>query len=600
MPSDDSEEESIGDPEPDLEVGFTAEVYTTLIANLLQELQSNMDAREYHHAEKTYRVVVKHYTDREKNLGIRFDERSELEEKLIEIYLNQERYQKAKHMLNQLLQDKSLDIYRKWNLYLALADAYCGQNRLDKGLLYAQRSLRGRESLFGQSHHLTHEAASVVIDIYERQGEVETANVLREIYCPNTLPTPPPKSALRSVSQRRTSNPPQPSVPQPEIENHPPPVYQKESSSPKVNRVRWAPDVWNNDFGINSILESGKTSLIEAICKGDEEYTNLLLSKGANVETPCAEMIPPLMHAVILRSPTIVGTLLDHGAPVDVCISGWTPLHKAVDNGDMASIHLLLSHGADVEFKSPLEFSNPQSAKARLRAIASGSEPPPSTDTISPFDQGWTPLHRACRKENEPLVRLLLDHNASVEARTTPEQFTPLMCACETLHVPTVDLLLIRSANIHAADASGWSPLHRALVHRCPTDPLKSVLPLLLDHDAYINARCNFGKTPLHYAVEKNDAPTVAYLVSREADIEARDVANCTPLHTAIECRLEPMVRLLLDQGADATAMNGAEEDALTAAMHTERKSPEIIKVLKRHKEALKRESSVLARGGGG
>ena len=592
-PSDDSEEESIGDPEPDLEVGFTAEVYTTLIANLLQELKNNMDAREYDRAEKTHRTVVKHYSDRETNLGIKFDERDELSEKLIEIYLNQQRYQKAKHMLNLLLKEKSLEEKRKWNLYLALADAYCGQNRLDKALLFAQRSLRGRERLFGQSNGLTHEAAKVVIDIYERQGEVETANVLREIY---THPKPPPKSALRSMSQRTTSNSPQPSISQPDKQSQPPLVYQEESSNPKVNRVRWAPDVWNNDFGINSILESGKTSLIEAIHKGDEDYINLLFSKGANAETPCAEMIPPLMHAVILKSPAIVSKLLDHGAAVDVCVSGWTPLHKTVDMGDVASMRLLLSKGADVEFRSPLEFVNPQSAKARFRAIASG-EPGLETDNVSVSDQGWTPLHRASSKDSEDVVRLLLDHGADIEART-PEQFTPLMCACENLHFAIVDLLLVRSANIHAYDQSGWRPLHRALVNRSP-EPLNPILPLLLDHDADINARCNFGKTPLHYAVERNDAGTVSFLLCKEADIEARDAANCTPLHTAIECRLEPMVKLLLDQSADAMAMNGEEQDALTAANHAHRKSPEIISLLKRHKERLKRENSAAAGRGG-
>ena len=62
----DSEGESIFDPEPELETGFSAEVYSTIIANLLQELQKNIDTREYDHAEKTYKIIVKHYTDREK------------------------------------------------------------------------------------------------------------------------------------------------------------------------------------------------------------------------------------------------------------------------------------------------------------------------------------------------------------------------------------------------------------------------------------------------------------------------------------------------------------------------------------------------------
>lgn len=592
--SDDSEDESIGDPEPDLEVGFTAEVYSTIISNLLQELQNNIDSREYDHAEKTYRIMVKHYIDRERNLGIRFDDRSELSEKLIEVHLKQQRYQKAKHILNQLLRETSLEIERKWRLYLSLANAYCGQNRLDKALLYAQRSLRGRERLYGQSNSLTQEAARLIIDIYERQGEVETANVLRGIYCPNTIPTPPPKSTLRSITQRKVSSSPDIHILEPAIQSPPLPSFQEDSNAHSSNHVRWAPDVWVNDSGINAILGSGKTSLIEAIFKGDEEYVGLLLSRGANVESPCVEMVSPLMRAVILGYPGIAKILLDHGAQADISTSGWTPLHKAVDLDDLLSMRLLLSHGANIEFKSPLAWIPPRSAQAKFRAIGS-SEPDLEGDIASNSDQGWTPLHRASHKGNEAAVRLLLDRKADIEAQT-PEKFTPLMCACENLHFTTVDLLLICEANVHAYDESGWRPIHRALVNRSP-EPMNPILPLLLDREADVNARCNFGKTPLHYAVERNDCTAMSYLLSKGADIEARDLAECTPLHTAIESRLETAVRLLLEQGADAMALDGARHDAWTAANHTNRKSPEIIALLKRHRERLKRDNSAAAAG---
>ena len=594
--SDGSEAESIADPEPDLEVGFTAEVYSTIIADLLLVLQRNIDAQDHHQAEKTCRTIVKHCIDRENNLGIKFDIRSELSEKLVDIYLKQRNYQKAKRVLSRLLQGETADADRKWRLYGSLASAYYGQGRLDKALHFAQRSLRGREKIYGQNDDLTHQAAILVMEIYERQGEAATADALRGSYCPIALPPPPPpKSALRSP-RRRTPSPPVTPITSSEPQHPLPRGYNDSSYHQDRNHVRWAPDVWTNESGINAITESGRTVLIEAIFKADEEYVKLILKRGADVETRCEGITTPLMHTVTLGLSSIAEILLEHGAQPDIPTSRWTPLQKATHLGDLTMMRLLLSYGANIEYRSPFDFIPPKSAKARLKAIAA-NEHESEADSTSESGQGWTPLLRAAFKGDQDAVLLLLDQGAEIEARN-PKKATPLMCACQSLHFATVDLLLLRGANVHVYDDYGWRPIHRALVNRS-NEPLNPIVPRLLDHEADVNARCNYNKTPLHYAIERNDASTVAFLLSKKADIEARDIAERTPLHTAIECRLESMVRLLLEQGADATAMDKFHHDALAAANHAERKSPEIIALLMKHKKRLKKEISEAAAGRG-
>ena len=112
---------------------------------------------------------------------------------------------------------------------------------------------------------------------------------------------------------------------------------------------------------------------------------------------------------------------------------------------------------------------------------------------------------------------------------------------------------LDRGANINAKDDWGLTPLHYAA--RSNTD--SSVVALLLDRGAEVNATSTEGFTPLHSAVSGNPEPSVIeLLLDRGADIKARDRNDATPLHHAvIFVNEDPSVlKLLLDRGADVGA----------------------------------------------
>ncbi|KAI4266488.1 MAG: hypothetical protein L6R38_008706 [Xanthoria sp. 2 TBL-2021] len=592
QPSDDSDGESIADPESDVDVAFTEDAYANIIAHLCRELEKYMSAQDYRRAEKTYKTMEKRYVDREINLNIPFDNRSEQRETLAEIYLKQGRYHKAKGVLVPLLRSEPLEADRKWRLCFLLAHAYYRLRQLSTAEKLARGSLKGRDNLYGKDNPLTQQSAMLVIAIIEEHDDA-TAMALRGYYCPHTIPPPPPKSALRSTrtAQREREASGSSHSPNLPAESHVPQPRENEEEiqHQSNNHVRWAPDVWASDSGINALTEIGKTKLIEAIYSGDEQWVGLILGRNPSVEAPCVDSISPLMHAVKCEHKGIVGALLTHGAQVDATISGWTALHKATDAGNLAIMQLLLAHNADIEAQAPFECRPPTTAQDRFRAIAQEQPDPTASISFDEKENSWTPLLRAASKGDEAAVRLLLDRGANIHARS-PTDGTPLLHACETMHFTTVDLLLMRGSDIHAQDKYGWTPLHRALVKRDPESP--ALLQRLVDQGCDVNARCNYRKTPLHYAVEKSDGPAVGSLLHNRGDIEARDAAERTPLHTAIECRSEAMVRLLLDLGADAMAMDKDGRDAERAATHAVRRSPEIISLLKTHKQRMKKESS--------
>ena len=555
----DSEYESIFDPEPEFEDRFPPEVYSELISSVRQEVEIQKGAGEYQVAEQTHRRAMEYLMDRERKLGIVYDNQTEMHEVLADIYMKQNKLDKAKPILNRLLMQEKGETDRKWRLYHSLAEIYQEKGRLVEAEKFAKRAYIGRERSLDKNDALLLKSVSLLVQVYELQDKTETAEALRRVYSAESIaPTIPEKSERRSMKVL------------PQVE---------ESPSVSQSHVRWAPDVWVDPSSINAPTKSGETPLISAITIGDEELVQLMLQRGASVEARCADQITPLMYAVNHGYLSISELLLKRGAKIDSTTAGWTALHRAADNLNVPMVKLLLAKGADIEGRSPKDFSPKKHPLARLGSDFDDYDEVDAADA----DEGWTALLRAATKGQEAMVRLLVEKGADIEARN-PTKGTPLICAAETNYEAIVEFLLKSGANVDAEDQFGWKPLHRVMVNRGG----EGVIQMLLTHGADVNARCSYQKTPLHHAIEKGNDSMVSFLLAAGADYEARDIAERTPLHTAIESRLENMVHILLEAGADADAKDKGGHDALGAANHALRKSPEITSLLAKHKKAMR------------
>ena len=540
---DESAYDEHSDPEPHFKEGFSPDVYGELISTLQRETTREIKVGNFGKAEKSHLKAMHYFEEREKHCDIIFDNEGQMNETLADIYVKCKKFDQAKVILNNLLKLENQDSDRKWRYYHALAVVYLEQKRLPEAEKFARRAFGGREKMYGKGHGLILQSASLLAQIYEQQGEEQQAQVFRNLY----------ESAVYSQQQ-------------PQISKH-----------VGTRRVKWNPDLSVN---INQVYKSGKTPLVTAITCDDEESLQQVLHSGADLEYRGPDGISPLMHAVSRGHEKIAGVLLSRGAQVDSTTAEWTPLHKAVELGDVNMMRLLINSHADVEAKAPKKYIIRKDPKARRKSTdLDSSEDDHSED--SGAGHGWTPLLRACLGGKETVIRLLLDSGADIEART-PNKATPLICAAEGRDEAIIDLLLMRGAEVEAEDEFGWKPLHRATTSKGGI----RVAQLLLDHDADINSVDTYKKTPLHHAIEKDDEAMVAFLLRAQADIGARDIAKRTPLHTAIECRLENMVYILLEFGADAKAKDKAGRDALSLATHTARRSPEIVKLLTKHKRS--------------
>ena len=94
----------------------------------------------------------------------------------------------------------------------------------------------------------------------------------------------------------------------------------------------------------------GFTALHFAAFFGHPNAVSLLIERGAEVNAfGRGWMTGTALHSGVSRLHSeVVRVLLDAGANPDVRQSGgWTPLHAAAKNGDLASVELLLAAGAD-------------------------------------------------------------------------------------------------------------------------------------------------------------------------------------------------------------------------------------------------------------
>jgi len=92
---------------------------------------------------------------------------------------------------------------------------------------------------------------------------------------------------------------------------------------------------------------------------------------------------------------------------------------------------------------------------------------------------------------------------------------------------------------------------------------LAKVKVLLEKDPELINAKDADGKTPLHYAAERNKREVAKYLLQQKALVDAKNVAGETPLHYAVGWGYQDMIKLLLDFDADINSQTNVGDTQL-------------------------------------
>lgn len=217
-------------------------------------------------------------------------------------------------------------------------------------------------------------------------------------------------------------------------------------------------------------------------------------------------------------------------------LGGNTPLHHAVQHGDVANVALLLNAGVEVDVRN---------------------------------GGGQTPLHLAASNEDPAVAALLLEAGADVHARETlsEERYSSTGVAPKHNRTP-----LHYAASNCSWVPTGWhgtiaarSPIRRFCEYWNTRDFARfadtAVVRRCMDSGADVRARDDVGNTPLHHAVQHDNPANAALVLDAGVEVDIRNDRGKTPLHLAVSNEDPGMAALLLGAGADVNARDRLLED---------------------------------------
>ncbi|KAL4618048.1 ankyrin repeat and SOCS box protein 18-like isoform X2 [Arapaima gigas] len=217
------------------------------------------------------------------------------------------------------------------------------------------------------------------------------------------------------------------------------------------------------------------------------------------------ELTSPLCMAAAQGYTECLRYLLEHGARPNLTAGGKAALHEACENANTDCVELLLENGASPSLPTedglmPLHLCRSiqslRCAKALVRYGAKVDQPSE--------EEGETPLHVAARHSCLHHAHLYLRYGAEVN-RTSTTGETPLGVACAAAQDPELlpeRLQLCQLLLAHGADPNLADEERRTALHKAARNVQHSLVDLLLEYGAEVNAIDYNGASPLSCALQ--------------------------------------------------------------------------------------------------
>uniref|UniRef100_A0A7M4FKT5 Transient receptor potential cation channel subfamily A member 1 n=1 Tax=Crocodylus porosus TaxID=8502 RepID=A0A7M4FKT5_CROPO len=297
--------------------------------------------------------------------------------------------------------------------------------------------------------------------------------------------------------------------------------------------------VQHSSTDVNLEGEAGNTPIIVACYKNNPEALTLLIENGGKICKPNKTGCMSIHAAAFSGAKTCMEILLKKGEELGYSAKTHinftnngkcSPLHLAVQSGDLEMIKMCIEVGAQIDLKQ---------------------------------NEKCTALHFAATQGATEIVKLMMSSYAEIFYVDT-EGRSPLLLATSCASWKIVNLLLSKGANVSLKDQLGRNFLHLTVLQPGGLQHLnetflqmKHIKELVVDED-------NEGCTPLHYACRQGVALSVNKLLNLNVSIYSKSRDKKSPLHFAASYgRINTCQRLLRDM-KDTRLLNEGDRKGMT------------------------------------
>ncbi|KFQ34199.1 Inversin, partial [Merops nubicus] len=303
----------------------------------------------------------------------------------------------------------------------------------------------------------------------------------------------------------------------------------------------------------------GRTPLHFAVADGNVAVVDVLTSyDGCNVTSYDNLFRTPLHWAALLGHAQIVHLLLERNkfGTIPSDSQGATPLHYAAQSNFAETVEVFLKHpsvkdDSDLEGRTSFMWAAGKGSDDVIRTILTLKL---DIDINMTDKYAGTALHAAALSGHVSTVKLLLEHNAQVDALDVMKH-TPLFRACEMGHKEVIQTLIQGGARVDLVDQDGHSPLHWAAL-----GGNADVCQILIENKINPNVQDYAGRTPLQCAAYGGYINCMVVLLENNADPNIQDKEGRTALHWLCNNGYLDAIKLLLGFDAFPNHMENSEE----------------------------------------
>ncbi|KAF4956060.1 hypothetical protein FGADI_4085 [Fusarium gaditjirri] len=344
--------------------------------------------------------------------------------------------------------------------------------------------------------------------------------------------------------------------------------------------------------------DAGYTPLHCAASYGYNELLRLLLEKGADIEAKTLKGGTPLIQAVATNNEESVKILLEYKLDIDSRdIWGGSAIFCLPNPANLSVVRRLINRGASLTIRNnekytPLGRAVTNGDLALVRMLSSQK-----LDLNAEAGENGTALHIAAKKCNVDLVKVLVEKGASPDVANSWMYGSPLQRLFEKFYTSaknkdTIARYLVNDAgadiNVHGGD---FGSVLNAATLTGPIDTIK----FILEKGADIGWQDLHGRRPIHYAALRT-AEHFRLLLEANGDDEDRlglttkTKSGLTVLHFAVATGRSDLVELVLSHTSGILSINELDEDGWTPLLWACRVceswgtpkeiSPEIVKLL--------------------